>query len=158
MIIAKDFDFHASHILPDHRGACSRLHGHTYKLRIAVSGDPQPVDGRSTGGMVTDFGVLKRVYKLKIEPVVEHQDLNETLVDPGTIPASTCEHIALWIARVVAYDLAQLSDEANPSGRVRFEYVQLWETPTSFALVSHEDLMTLGRDSFRAASQGALLP
>lgn len=36
--VTKCFGFEAAHHLPDYKGACNRLHGHSYKLQVTVSG------------------------------------------------------------------------------------------------------------------------
>lgn len=66
MIISKRFTFEASHILPLHPGKCSRLHGHSWGLRVAVEG---PVDPHT--GMVMDYGGLKAVVE---ETIIQHLD------------------------------------------------------------------------------------
>ncbi len=47
-----DLGFCAAHFLVSH-DKCSRMHGHNYKVRVAVQGE---IDG---DGMVVDFGYLK---------------------------------------------------------------------------------------------------
>ena len=125
--VAKEFDFHAAHVLPHHDGQCRRLHGHTYKLRVIVEGEPQPVNTMPDEGMVVDFSVLKGIYKEHVEPFVEHQLLNETIVKPGYCLVTTCELMVEWIARkfIEAWDVPG----------VRIAVVRLWETPTSWAEV-----------------------
>ena len=53
MIVRRRFDFEAAHRLPRHPGKCRELHGHSYRLVVAVE---RPVDPDS--GMVIDFGDL----------------------------------------------------------------------------------------------------
>jgi 6-pyruvoyltetrahydropterin/6-carboxytetrahydropterin synthase len=50
-------DFDAGHSIPWHL-KCSRLHGHTYNVRVAIEGYPNPETQ-----MVLDFGVLKQHVK-----------------------------------------------------------------------------------------------
>ena len=38
MQIRKQFAFEAAHVLPYHTGKCSRLHGHSYRLEVALEG------------------------------------------------------------------------------------------------------------------------
>ena len=63
--LQKEFKFEASHILPKHPGRCSRLHGHSWKLRVSVMGNINPETG-----FVMDYADLKKV----IEPIVESLD------------------------------------------------------------------------------------
>jgi queuosine biosynthesis protein QueD len=145
--VAKQFSFHAAHRLPNHDGQCRRLHGHTYVLEIAVIG-PVKQDGGSDEGMVLDFTVLKDIYKMEIEPQVEHQYLNESLKGPiagGTYPfwsaadasepLTTCECLASWIWGVVSTRIRDL-DSRPPSSQPEMKVkIKLWETPTSFAVI-----------------------
>lgn len=70
IIISKDFTFEASHVLPKHQGKCSQLHGHSWKLNVAVSGS---VNERS--GFVVDYGVLKACVEEHIISRIDHTHL-----------------------------------------------------------------------------------
>ena len=50
MDIEVDFAFSAAHALPLYEGPCQRMHGHNYKVRVALTGDLDP-----KSGMVFDF-------------------------------------------------------------------------------------------------------
>ncbi|MBO5750830.1 MAG: 6-carboxytetrahydropterin synthase QueD [Kiritimatiellae bacterium] len=52
----KTVRFDAAHVLTNHNGLCKNLHGHTYRVDVAVSqADDAP------GDMVIDFKDLKRI-------------------------------------------------------------------------------------------------
>lgn len=74
MIIRKKFRFEAAHRLPEaYSGRCRGLHGHSYTVEVFIEGD---VD---RGGMVVDFGKVKRVIGKFIDRfdhsvVLWHQD------------------------------------------------------------------------------------
>jgi 6-pyruvoyl tetrahydropterin synthase/QueD family protein len=57
MEVWKELWFEAAHLLPNlpegHK--CRRLHGHSYRVRVYVSGDPDP-----RLGWVIDFADIKR--------------------------------------------------------------------------------------------------
>lgn len=125
--VAKEFTFHAAHVLPNHDGPCSRRHGHSYRLRVTVEGWVKQADGSPDEGMVLDFEVIKTVYQERVEPKVEHQDLNETLVDTGELRVTTCEALCLWIAQEFRHGLER-GEKGYALRRVR-----LYETPTSYA-------------------------
>ena len=63
--------FAASHILPDHNGPCSKLHGHTWKVAIEVS-----AKNVGNGGMVVDFADLKRELR-RVVAIFDHSHLND---------------------------------------------------------------------------------
>jgi len=65
MEICKEFTFEASHVLPNHKGKCSNLHGHSWKLTVYVRG---PVDEET--GMVVDYGDIKS----SIQPIIDDLD------------------------------------------------------------------------------------
>lgn len=128
MIIGKTFSFDAAHVLPNHEGKCSRLHGHTYKLEVRIDGllqQPNPDLKYSEEGMVLDFKYVKEIWKEHLEPKLDHQYLNDTV----PIPVTTCELLATWIRDT-------FFDHLNREGSRGYEvHVRLWETPTSFAEV-----------------------
>jgi 6-pyruvoyltetrahydropterin/6-carboxytetrahydropterin synthase len=72
------------HVPPDHK--CARLHGHTYRIRIEVTG---PV-GEQTG-WIMDYAKLRTVWR-EVKYYLDHRDLNVHFANP------TCEIIAIWIA------------------------------------------------------------
>lgn len=117
MKVTKQFIFHAAHRDELADDECGRLHGHTYKLELSASGAPT-----ATTGMVLHGDVLKTIYRERIEPLVEHQYLNETLpINP------TMEHLAAWC-------LIELQDALDTLERYELTgSVRVWETPTMFA-------------------------
>jgi 6-pyruvoyltetrahydropterin/6-carboxytetrahydropterin synthase len=101
MEIFKEFTFEAAHRLPNlppgHK--CSRLHGHSFRVRICVRGDV----GERTG-WVMDFGDIKAVCKPVIDEL-DHRYLNEI---PG-LENPTSERIAIWLWDRIRPMLPQLS-------------------------------------------------
>jgi 6-pyruvoyltetrahydropterin/6-carboxytetrahydropterin synthase len=89
MEIFKDFTFEAAHRLPnlppEHK--CSRLHGHSFHVRICVQGAPDPVLG-----WVMDFSDIKAIFK-PILLQLDHYYLNDI---PG-LDNPTSEVISIWI-------------------------------------------------------------
>lgn len=89
MRITKAFTFEAAHRLP-HLPAghkCGRLHGHSFKVEVSVSGD---IDRRT--GWVMDFADIKEVCKPLIDKL-DHTYLN----DIDGLENPTSEIIAQWI-------------------------------------------------------------
>jgi len=89
MDVFKEFSFEAAHRLPavpeGHK--CGRLHGHSFRVEIHVSG---PV-GQDTA-WVTDFADLAQAFLPHLQ-ILDHNYLNEIegLENP------TSENIARWI-------------------------------------------------------------
>jgi len=83
MEICKEFTFEASHVLPHHKGKCSNLHGHSWKLTVYMRG---PVDGET--GMVVDYADIKS----SIQPIID--DLDHA-------------HLGAWNTSKVIIDIAK---------------------------------------------------
>lgn len=100
MEIYKDFSFDSAHRLPNvpDRHKCGRLHGHTFQLRIVVSG---PVD--ETTGWIMDFGDIKAAFRPLYERL-DHNYLNE--IDGLENPTS--EVLVKWIWQELKPVLPQL--------------------------------------------------
>jgi 6-pyruvoyltetrahydropterin/6-carboxytetrahydropterin synthase len=89
MEIFREFTFEAAHRLPrvpaGHK--CARLHGHSYRVEVHISGD---VD--LTTGWIMDFGELKAA----VSPVIselDHYYLNEV----AGLGNPTSENLARWM-------------------------------------------------------------
>ena len=117
-IIRRTFRFEAAHRLPNvpETHKCSRLHGHTYHVVVAVTGD---VDERM--GWILDFADIDEAWK-PLHATLDHRYLNDV---PG-LENPTAERIAQFIhARIVL-----------PAGRLHAITVQ--ETPTSEVTYSED--------------------
>ncbi len=97
----KDFQFEAAHRLPHvpagHK--CGRLHGHSFMVRIEVTGE---VDAHS--GWVMDFADLKAAFN-PIWERLDHHYLNDI---PG-LENPTSEVLACWIWQQLKPQLPELS-------------------------------------------------
>ena len=105
--------FDAAHHLPNYKGACSRVHGHTYTVELGVTGAVS-----ATNGMVLDMKELGAVLHTIIAEW-DHRDLNELFETP------TAEFLAQRIFVQAQY--------AFPHNEIR---VRLWETPDSWVEVN----------------------
>lgn len=100
MEIYKDFSFESAHLLPNvpegHK--CGRLHGHSFHVRIVVTGKVGV-----TTGWIMDFADIKSVVKPIISQL-DHYYLNEIegLENP------TSENIAKWIWHKLKPNLSEL--------------------------------------------------
>jgi len=89
MDIFKQFTIEAAHrlpkVAPGHK--CGRLHGHSYRIEIHVSG---PVNDQS--GWVIEFSEIKNAFR-PLHKTLDHRCLNEIegLENP------TSENLARWI-------------------------------------------------------------
>jgi len=102
MKIYKEFTFEAAHRLPNvpegHK--CARLHGHSFMVRILVSG---PVGEQS--GWVMDFADISSAFK-PIWEQLDHYYLN----DIDGLENPTSENLARWIWQRLKPVLPQLAE------------------------------------------------
>ena len=122
--LTKKTSFEACHYLNNYDGKCSRMHGHSYKLEVTVSGyiDPDYADNSAfcaVEAMVVDFKELKEVINHHVVDKLDHNDLNIYFEQP------TAEIMVIWIFDTIA-NYFKGTD-------VRVESVKLWETEDSFA-------------------------
>ena len=103
-----EFHFAAAHRLPRYQGPCFRMHGHNYRLVVAVEGDVDPGTG-----MVADFGQVKGAVQELVLSRCDHRTFNDFLENP------TAENIARWIWEALERPLPGLAE------------VRLWEIPDS---------------------------
>lgn len=130
-IIGKKFEFEAAHVLPNHEGKCSRLHGHNYVVEVRLSGTPAPVRGKSDDGMVLDFGVLTDIWKRHLEEVLDHQLLNDRLSEAYQPP--TAENIAAYIYDAFWLGLRHGTGIVLVEERELALRVRVWETANCWA-------------------------
>jgi 6-pyruvoyltetrahydropterin/6-carboxytetrahydropterin synthase len=117
--IRKHFTFEAAHALPLHLGKCARVHGHSYRLEVAVRG-PIQTDGPARG-MIVDFDDIDRVVRSVAIDLLDHQSLNEYIDNP------TAERIVTWLWERLEPALGGLDE------------LVLWETPNACAVLRASD-------------------
>ena len=120
IMIVKRFEFHAAHKLPEHRGKCKHLHGHTYHLEVGVSGEI------NQDGMIADFSQLKQLVKEVVIDPLDHAYLNDESLSvlrfPYTCP--TAENMVEWM-------VDKLSARVEITG-CKLVYIKLHETDNSY--------------------------
>lgn len=111
MEIYKEFSFDSAHFLPHvpegHK--CRNMHGHTYRLRVVIGGEPDP-----RLGWLMDFKDLKEVVCRVIDQL-DHKLIN----DIKGLENPTAENITVWIWKQIQPLLPQL------------QRIELYETPTT---------------------------
>jgi len=89
MRLIKEFTIEAAHRLPNvpegHK--CARLHGHSFRIEISISGEVDP-----QLGWVMDFADIKQAFQ-PIYQLLDHNYLNDI---PG-LENPTSENLARWI-------------------------------------------------------------
>ena len=99
-------------------GKCNRLHGHTYKLTVEVTG---PVD--RTTGMVLNYYTLDELVKPVVDDILDHQFLNDVFPNMLTTAENMVDRIALWLCEVFPHNvhLSALTLQETPKTVARWE-------------------------------------
>jgi len=105
-------DFASAHTLRDYPGACSRMHGHNWKVEAEVE-----ASALDAVGMGIDFKAIRQQVR-EITDRLDHRYLNE--IAPFDEINPTAENIAAFIFSGLS---AALNDE-----RIRVRAITLWET------------------------------
>ena len=144
MLINKKFKFDAAHLLPNHKGQCKNLHGHTYKLIVTCKGTMQNIG--TSEGMIIDFSDLKKIIEDEIIKKFDHAFIvgtdSETEKDILRVlkkhnlkilelkNRSTAENISKYIFKKLKEVLLKKN--------IKLIEVTLYETETSFVRYAEE--------------------
>lgn len=114
MLISRDFKFDSAHYLPKYKGKCERLHGHTYKMRVTLEGEPDHE------GMIFDFVEMKEIINELVVSKLDHYEINQIIPNPSA------ENIAVWVWE-------QISGKFRDAKLVK---VKIWETADCYVTYS----------------------
>jgi 6-pyruvoyltetrahydropterin/6-carboxytetrahydropterin synthase len=141
VVVTKEFTFDSAHQLVNHDGKCANLHGHTYKVEVALKADPVGPEDTAKEGFVVDFTDLKAIVKKGLIDKLDHafiakgdEPALKTLQESGSKVVvlgfrSTCENMAQYM---VHWMLVK---------QLPVYYVRVWETPTGSAIVYSQDVV-----------------
>jgi 6-pyruvoyltetrahydropterin/6-carboxytetrahydropterin synthase len=113
--ICVEHTFAAGHALRNYHGKCENVHGHNYRVQIAVEGEEL-----DENGLLHDFADLKKRLRATSE-YLDHQFIND--LKPFDEINPSAENIAKFFGDTIQKEL--------PSARI--SYVRVWETDTSYA-------------------------
>lgn len=116
-------EFASAHTLRDYPGACSRMHGHNWKVELEAT-----ATALDEVGMGVDFKKMKNVAR-EVGDRLDHRYLNE--LEPFTDINPTAENIAAYLYREIS---AQLNSET-----IKVSAVTLWETERACVRYSEEN-------------------
>ena len=117
-------EFASAHTLRNYPGACSRMHGHNWKVELEVV-----ATGLNDVGMGVDFKEMKNAAN-EVGDRLDHRYLND--LEPFTELNPTAENIAAYMYREIA---ARLNSDT-----IRVNAVTLWETDRACVRYSEENL------------------
>lgn len=117
-------EFASAHTLRNYPGACSRMHGHNWKVELEVV-----ATGLDDVGMGVDFKEMKTAAN-EVGERLDHRYLND--LEPFTELNPTAENIAAYMYREIA---AKLNSDT-----IRVNAVTLWETDRACVRYSEENV------------------
>ena len=130
----KEVSFDASHRLLHYQGKCHNLHGHRWKVEIWIIGR---TDDQTN--ILVDYNEIKQaVYRYDHQIILNQDDpmvprieeFHPVITTPGD---PTSELLAELIRDSIESAYA-------PSGRnIRVETIRVWESPSCYAELTHED-------------------
>lgn len=148
MIIVKQLEWDMGHRVMNHNSKCKNIHGHRYKVDIALEGKLVGKLGDSSEGMVIDFGDIKKIATEHVHDVLDHGfmiwEKDEVLLkffeeNPDfkkiIVPfTTTAENISKWV-------FEQLDDKFKDVFQtgLKLKYIKLWETPTGYVIYKRND-------------------
>lgn len=146
--VTKEFTFDCAHMLDNHKGLCKNLHGHTYKLLVTVKSAGTPIEDNMLG-MVLDFSHLKAIVKERIVDRFDHAFIFN--IDTSSV----CERSIVDSLNTAGLRVVPFGGHATAENMAKYFYdelysavlelgckvvsVQLYETPTSYAIYSGEE-------------------
>jgi len=102
--------FDAAHFLPNHKGKCARMHGHTWRIELTMQAE------KLNNGMVHDFLDIKAELK-RVLP--DHSLLNDIIENP------TAENLAKYFYEQLKERIPSMTKvivyESDNSGAAYFE-------------------------------------
>ncbi|MBU1009125.1 MAG: 6-carboxytetrahydropterin synthase [Bacteroidetes bacterium] len=136
--ITKEFNFEMAHALMGYDGPCRNIHGHSYTLKVTITGRPLTDTTDPKLGMVMDFGDLKKIVRRTVVNVFDH-----ALVLNEAMKGSLSEQLNAQFGNVIytpyqptselmVIDFAGRISRELPEGLKLFS-VMLRETATSYA-------------------------
>lgn len=116
--VVKKVKFDAAHYIPEYKGKCRNIHGHTWFVEAGVEGN------KLENGMLFDFTILKKELKIICEEF-DHKFLNE-LEEFKELPP-TAENIGRVIYEKI--------ENKIPEG-LRLSFIKVFENPDSWITVT----------------------
>jgi 6-pyruvoyltetrahydropterin/6-carboxytetrahydropterin synthase len=110
--------FAAGHALRNYKGKCENVHGHNYRVQVALEGNELDATG-----LLVDFADVKRILHGIIDRL-DHRFLND--MAPFDVLNPSAENIAKYI-------FEELHGGLGENSPARVASVKLWETDTCSA-------------------------
>lgn len=132
--LTTDAYFDSAHFLPDYFGKCENIHGHRWKVTVAIKSSDLQGAG-SEAGMVQDFGIFKKTVREEVAKFDHMFLVQEGSLKDETIKALEGEGFNLLILpfRTTAENLAKNFAEIFVKAGLPVSWVEVDETPNNRA-------------------------
>ena len=133
--IETEASFDAAHFLAGYDGKCANIHGHRWRVVLAVRGEELEADGPKRG-MLKDFGDVKKELKAEAD-ALDHS----LLIERGSLRQKTMEALQEEGFRVLEFDFRPTAEEFARYFYERMkargyetDSVRVYETPNNLAV------------------------
>jgi len=136
--ITKIFHFEMAHALEGYDGLCQNIHGHSYKLRVTVTGTPLEDYKSPKNGMLIDFSDIKRIVEQSIISKYDHALVLNNKTDTTTVNLLRNHYSRIMIVNFqptseqMLIEFANILQDLLPSN-ISLYSLRLDETDTSYA-------------------------
>jgi len=127
-----------AHALENHDGQCQNIHGHSYKLRVTIMGEPASDGNSPKEGMLMDFSDLKNMVNSYIIEKYDHALILKSTTNPQVIEILKKQYKKIEIVdyqptseQLLLHFVSILQKVLPPN--VQLFSLRLSETETSFA-------------------------
>ena len=126
--------FDSAHFLTDYYGKCENLHGHRWRVEVALEQEGLQADG-TMRDMVVDFGVFKQAVRDAANELDHTFLVEEDSLAPETVAALEAEGFSLTVLpfRTTAENLARWFYEKLEAKGLPVAEVEVDETPNNRA-------------------------
>ena len=117
--VTKTFTFESAHKLNNYEGVCSRLHGHSYKVEVTLSGP-----SLNDIGMLVDFSTIRALAENLIIVKCDHRYLNDVFPNEVNTTAEVMAKSFFDSFRTIIHKMGYKCDIYS---------VKVWETSNNCA-------------------------
>ena len=123
--VTKELRFEAAHKLEQgYEGKCKVMHGHNYKIFVTMALFITQTELDSVA-MIMDFSEIKKLWKEELEPLVDHQTLNDVFGFQ-----STAENLSIFLFQEFTYHLYKKYGAQQPAMITK---IKVYENDDSYA-------------------------
>jgi len=144
-ILKAQHSFDSAHFLSDYTGKCANIHGHRWKVEVEVQSETLVQSGQ-LGGMVIDFGDLKRDVKVMVD-FYDHA----LIIEEGSMRTETLNclkqdgfNLIMVDFRTTAENFSAFFFKLMKSKGYNVKRTTVYETPTNSATYEESEALSNG--------------